>query len=81
MAIAEYAVIAQPQSRGGRYQARTWNGAAAGAQILDINFKDAKYLIVEAESAAEAIVGVKQLYPTIITDTTKAVLLSSMTTG
>jgi hypothetical protein len=81
MPVEEYAVIAEPLSRGGRNEARSWNGAAAGAQIKDINVKTAKLLLVEAESAAEAIKGVKELYPTFITDTTKAILLSSMTTG
>lgn len=80
MAIAEYAVIANVHSKGQNIN-RTWNGAAAGAQINDTNYKKAQYIIVEAESAAEAIRGVKQLYPTVVTGTTFAVLKSSLTEG
>jgi hypothetical protein len=81
MAIEKYVVIAGLQSAGGRFIERSWNGAAAGASVNDIDKKDAKAIYVNAESAAEAIRGARQLYPTVITDTVKAVLVSSMTEG
>jgi hypothetical protein len=81
MALEEYVVVTEIASYDGRFIERTWNGAAAGANINDINHKTAKLIIVTAESAAEAILGVKQLYPTTVNDKCKAILLSSMTTG
>jgi hypothetical protein len=68
MAISEYCVVC-PQSSGKRMSGlRTWNGAAAGAGIDDLNIKEAKYLIVSAESNAEAVKGVQQLYGTMVAE-------------
>lgn len=62
MAIEEYVTVYNLQSSGGRNIPRTWNGAKAGAQVNDNNLRVARYAIVEAESAAEAANGIKQLY-------------------
>lgn len=62
MAVSEYCVIF-PSSSGKRLSGlRAWNGAVAGAGIDDINIKSSKYLIVSAESNAEAVKGAQQLY-------------------
>jgi hypothetical protein len=64
LAVSEFVVIS-PQSNGkaSRSGLRTWNGGAANTGIEDTNIKDATYFIVEAESTAEAVSGVRQLYP------------------
>lgn len=62
MAIEEFICVYDIKSSGGRPIQRTWNGAAAGAQVSDSNLRTARYAIVEAESAAEAVRGINQLY-------------------
>jgi hypothetical protein len=66
MAISEYVVIARQGSGKVPSGLRAWNGAATGGGIDDSNVRSAKYLIVEAESNAEAIRGVRQLYSGMI---------------
>lgn len=66
MALSEYVVIARQGSGKIPSGLRAWNGAPAGAGIDDMNVRSAKYLIVEAESNAEAMKGVRQLYPGMI---------------
>jgi hypothetical protein len=62
VAIEEYLVLAELEKSQPGVISRTWNGAKAGAQIMDPNIKKAKVFIVEAESNAEALTGVRQLY-------------------
>lgn len=86
MAIEEYVVLVEDQEMSSPFKAgTTWNGAAAGASISEPAamkpIKTAKIVRVQAESAAEAIRGVKQTFPTLITGTTYGILKSSLTTG
>lgn len=80
MAVETYVVVSDIQSRGGRSSdLRTWNGGAAGTGINDIDFKNAMYCLVSAESAAEAIRGFKQLYGGSYSGKCFAILKSSGT--
>jgi hypothetical protein len=86
MAIEEYVVLVEDQELDSPFKSgTTWNGAAAGAMISEPGamkpLKTSRTVRVQAESAAEAIRGVKQTFPTMITGTTYAVLKSSLTTG
>lgn len=61
MALASYYIILDQESLGGKMLPATpWNGAAAGSEVTAL--KSARLLTVTAESAAEAIRGVKSQY-------------------
>lgn len=86
MAIEEYVVLLEDQDLSSAFKSgTTWNGAATGAMISEPSkgkpLKSARTVRVQAESAAEAIRGAKQTFPTLVTGTTYATLLSSLTTG
>lgn len=82
MAVEKYIVSWGAQAAGsGRKRNVTWGGAAAGSKLDESFTKKAFVATIEAESTAEAIRGVKQLYPGEITTTCFSVLESSITTG
>jgi hypothetical protein len=82
MPIAEYWVLTNMESDG-RREPFTWNGAAAGAQINDPKtgeaFKRCHLCVVEAESAEEAIHGVRQALPGNVQGKSYGILKSSLT--
>jgi hypothetical protein len=84
MPVEEYYVITNISSEG-RDTSFKWNGAAAGSSISNTKtgapFKEARLVTVQAETAAEAIAGVKQVFPGSITGTSFAILKSSLTSG
>jgi hypothetical protein len=59
-----------------------WSGAATGAYIGEPSknkaFKEAKVVVVQAESAAEAITGARQTYPGSSGTPAYAALLSNL---
>ncbi len=62
MPVAEYYVICDQEQVAAKTAPQPkWNGAAAGSEIL--SNKTARLITVNAESSAEALRGVKQLYP------------------
>lgn len=62
MAIASYIVICDQESTQGKTQpVEKWVGAAAESEVTSV--RAARMLTINAESTAEAIKGVKQLYP------------------
>jgi hypothetical protein len=79
LAVEEFVVVC-PESggRAGETQ-RKWSGAAAGSFINDSNIKTGAVVIVNAESAAEALAGIKQLYPGFYGAKALTVLKASMT--
>lgn len=82
MAVEKYIVSWGAQASGsGRKRIVTWNGAAAGSQLDESFTKTAHVATIEAESAAEAIHAVRQLFPGQQNTTAFAVLESSVTTG
>jgi len=85
MAVTEYMVIAEEQTAGSQYAPTAWSGAAAGCEIAEPStnkpIKKATTVRVQAESAEEAIRGVKELMPTLISGTTYAKKLSELTSG
>jgi hypothetical protein len=77
MALSEYVVVC-PQGSGKTHSGlRAWSGAAAGAGVDDQNVKGAKVLVVEAESNAEAVKGVRELYSGMISEACFVVKKSS----
>jgi hypothetical protein len=83
MAVEEYLVIAESQDEGPVLPKLTWNGAAANCEISEPvkgkPVKKATIVRVQAESATEALNGVKQCFPTLINGTTYGILKSSLT--
>jgi hypothetical protein len=85
MAIEEYYVLLGPSEEVAHIPSTTWNGAAAGAEIYEPKenkaIKNAKIVVVQAESAAEAIRGAKQVLPDLVSGGSYGILKSSLTTG
>ena len=80
---SEYIVNYNTSASGsGHKRTLTWNGAANTGCNLDESFtKICKVAVVNAESAAEALTAIKQLYPGQVTEGGFAVLKSSVTAG
>jgi hypothetical protein len=84
MAIEEYMVIIEDQELSSQFNPTSWNGAATGAQVSEPGgkpIKSCRAVRVQAESAAEAIKGAKQVFPGLVAGTSYGILKSSMTTG
>lgn len=85
MAIEEYFVVMGDEEKVAHTTPIVWNGAVAGAEIAEPKalkpIKNATVVIVQAESAAEAIKGAKQSLPGYQSGTTYGILKSSLTTG
>lgn len=80
MAIASYYVICDQESiMGHSIPQPKWNGAAAESQIISL--RSARLVTVEAESVAEAIRGVRELYGGWIKTTVLGVAKASVTEG
>lgn len=79
MALATYYVILDQESIGHVAPVPKWSGAAAGSEITAL--KSARFITVTAESAAEAIRGVKAQYPGWVKSTVLGVAASEVTEG
>jgi hypothetical protein len=85
MAVEEYVVIMEDQDCVPVQPKLAWVGAPAGCEISEPAkgkpVKTSRTVRVQAESAAEAIQGAKQCFPTFVGGTTYGILKASLTTG
>lgn len=80
MAIEAYLVICDQEEIAGRTRPQPkWNGAAAGAEVSSL--RTARVVTVEAESVAEAIRAVRQLYGGWIKTTVMSAAKTAFTEG
>ena len=83
MAIEEYYVVATEQEVVAHAQKLTWNGAVTNAEIAQPSsgkpVKSGHVFHVQAESAEEAIHGVRQVFPGFVSGKCFGILKSSTT--
>jgi hypothetical protein len=79
MAVESFVVVYDIKDLGEGTEGKTFTGVKASHFVAKAGLNSAKYALVEAESATEAIEGIKETFPGAISGKCVGVKLSSVT--